>query len=253
MYGNPWTDTEDIILSDYIKKNGEGGWSNLPTKAGLKRCGEGCRQRWLNFLRPDIKRGNISSDEEELIIKLHKLLGNSWSSIATRLPGRTGYEIKNYWNLKLAKKIQGHSTSSSNRKSSIQSKKKKRKVSGTPVKTRTLSEFVENRDKIRGSTDHCKEMEFESRNGFLGCPLRGRNLTQNYEMDCNHGENCCFSEFSQLWNFSAEKADDFLSPSSDGCSLFLDEMLQIRTGNDVPSDIQSLADVLGSEEDWPEE
>jgi myb proto-oncogene protein len=44
--------------------------------AGLKRCGKSCRLRWLNYLRPDIKRGNISSDEEELIIRLHKLLGN---------------------------------------------------------------------------------------------------------------------------------------------------------------------------------
>lgn len=44
--------------------------------AGLKRCGKSCRLRWLNYLRPDIKRGNISPDEEELIIRLHKLLGN---------------------------------------------------------------------------------------------------------------------------------------------------------------------------------
>ena len=44
--------------------------------AGLKRCGKSCRLRWLNYLRPDIKRGNISHDEEELIIRLHNLLGN---------------------------------------------------------------------------------------------------------------------------------------------------------------------------------
>lgn len=46
--------------------------------AGLNRCGKSCRLRWLNYLRPDIKRGNISSDEEELIIRLHKLLGNRY-------------------------------------------------------------------------------------------------------------------------------------------------------------------------------
>lgn len=44
--------------------------------SGLKRCGKSCRLRWLNYLRPDIKRGNISHDEEELIIRLHRLLGN---------------------------------------------------------------------------------------------------------------------------------------------------------------------------------
>ncbi|XP_042377924.1 transcription factor MYB3-like [Zingiber officinale] len=74
---------------------------------GLKRSGKSCRLRWLNYLRPDIKRGNISDDEEALIIRLHKLLGNRWSLIARRLPGRTDNEIKNYWNTTLVKKLQG--------------------------------------------------------------------------------------------------------------------------------------------------
>ncbi|GLJ29743.1 hypothetical protein SUGI_0586940 [Cryptomeria japonica] len=99
-----WTAKEDLILSQYIKTHGNGGWRSLPKKAGLNRCGKSCRLRWLNYLRPDIKRGNISSDEEELIIRLHRLLGNRWSLIAGRLPGRTDNEIKNYWNTHLRKK-----------------------------------------------------------------------------------------------------------------------------------------------------
>ncbi|KAJ6851735.1 myb-related protein 308-like [Iris pallida] len=71
---------------------------------GLKRCGKSCRLRWLNYLRPNISRGNISCGEEELIVRLHKLLGNRWSLIAGRLPGRTDNEIKNYWNTYLSKK-----------------------------------------------------------------------------------------------------------------------------------------------------
>ncbi|GKV37826.1 hypothetical protein SLEP1_g45802 [Rubroshorea leprosula] len=71
-----WTAIEDKILRDYIKVHGEGKWSNVAKKTGLKRCGKSCRLRWMNYLRPDIKRGNISHDEEELIIRLHKLLGN---------------------------------------------------------------------------------------------------------------------------------------------------------------------------------
>jgi len=100
-----WTKTEDIILSEYIRIHGDGGWRSLPKKAGLKRCGKSCRLRWLNYLRPDIKRGDISPAEEELIIRLHRLLGNRWSLIAGRLPGRTDNEIKNYWNTRLSKKL----------------------------------------------------------------------------------------------------------------------------------------------------
>lgn len=72
---------------------------------GLLRCGKSCRLRWMNYLRPDIKRGNIGPEEEDLIIRLHCLLGNRWSLIAGRLPGRTDNEIKNYWNSHLSKKL----------------------------------------------------------------------------------------------------------------------------------------------------
>ncbi|CAL9111218.1 unnamed protein product [Musa textilis] len=101
-----WTAEEDGILEAYIKTHGEGRWRSLPKRAGLKRCGKSCRLRWLNYLRPDIKRGNISPEEEDLIIRLHKLIGRRWSLIAGRLPGRTDNEIKNYWNTYLRKKVQ---------------------------------------------------------------------------------------------------------------------------------------------------
>ncbi|XAR49894.1 hypothetical protein NMG60_11004068 [Bertholletia excelsa] len=112
-----WTAIEDKILTDYIRLHGEGKWRSLPKRAGLKRCGKSCRLRWLNYLRPDIKRGNITRDEEDLIIRLHKLLGNRWSLIAGRLPGRTDNEIKNYWNTSIAKKVQGNPSSASPSKS----------------------------------------------------------------------------------------------------------------------------------------
>ncbi|KAG0520272.1 hypothetical protein BDA96_08G059800 [Sorghum bicolor] len=100
-----WTKEEDQRLVAYIKAHGEGCWRSLPKAAGLLRCGKSCRLRWINYLRPDLKRGNFTHEEDELIIKLHQILGNKWSLIAGRLPGRTDNEIKNYWNTHIKRKL----------------------------------------------------------------------------------------------------------------------------------------------------
>ncbi|KAL0447032.1 UNVERIFIED_CONTAM: Transcription factor [Sesamum latifolium] len=101
----PWSPEEDEKLLDYIQQHGHGSWRSLPSKAGLERCGKSCRLRWTNYLRPDIKRGHISLQEEQTIIQLHALLGNRWSTIASHLPNRTDNEIKNYWNTHLKKRL----------------------------------------------------------------------------------------------------------------------------------------------------
>ncbi|ESW04616.1 hypothetical protein PHAVU_011G110500 [Phaseolus vulgaris] len=101
----PWTPEEDLKLINYIQTHGPGNWRSLPKSAGLQRCGKSCRLRWTNYLRPDIKRGRFSLEEEDTIIQLHSILGNKWSSIAARLPGRTDNEIKNYWNTHIRKRL----------------------------------------------------------------------------------------------------------------------------------------------------
>ncbi|CAN6805682.1 unnamed protein product [Brassica oleracea] len=101
----PWTPEEDEKLVNYIQKHGHSSWTALPKRAGLNRCGKSCRLRWTNYLRPDIKRGRFSPEEEQTILNLHAVVGNKWSTIANNLPGRTDNEIKNFWNTHLKKKM----------------------------------------------------------------------------------------------------------------------------------------------------
>ncbi|KAG0503771.1 hypothetical protein HPP92_003843 [Vanilla planifolia] len=101
----PLDPEEDHKLVKYIEQHGHGSWRALPKLAGLNRCGKSCRLRWTNYLRPDIKRGKFSHEEEQTILNLHSVLGNKWSAIATHLPGRTDNEIKNFWNTHLKKKL----------------------------------------------------------------------------------------------------------------------------------------------------
>ncbi|KAJ8750976.1 hypothetical protein K2173_016157 [Erythroxylum novogranatense] len=102
----PWSPEEDATLKEYLKKHGTGGnWIALPGKAGLRRCGKSCRLRWLNYLRPDIKHGGFTEEEDKIICTLYGSIGSRWSVIASKLPGRTDNDVKNHWNTKLKKKL----------------------------------------------------------------------------------------------------------------------------------------------------
>ncbi|EEF48780.1 transcription factor MYB58 isoform X1 [Ricinus communis] len=117
----PWSPAEDLRLITFIQKHGHENWRALPKQAGLLRCGKSCRLRWINYLRPDVKRGNFTKEEEDTIITLHQTLGNKWSKIASHLPGRTDNEIKNVWNTHLKKKLSFTDKDSDNRDESKES------------------------------------------------------------------------------------------------------------------------------------
>ncbi|AES70376.1 transcription factor MYB97 [Medicago truncatula] len=100
----PWTTGEDTILIDYVTKHGEGNWNAVQKNIGLNRCGKSCRLRWANHLRPNLKKGAFSHEEEKIIVELHAQFGNKWARMAALLPGRTDNEIKNYWNTRIKRR-----------------------------------------------------------------------------------------------------------------------------------------------------
>ncbi|KAK3027745.1 hypothetical protein RJ639_042485, partial [Escallonia herrerae] len=52
----------------YVQANGEGSWRSLTKNAGLLRCWKSCRLRWINYLKPDMKRGNFTEEEEKPLL-----------------------------------------------------------------------------------------------------------------------------------------------------------------------------------------
>uniref|UniRef100_A0ACD5VFC1 Uncharacterized protein n=1 Tax=Avena sativa TaxID=4498 RepID=A0ACD5VFC1_AVESA len=102
----PWSPEEDDALRDYMQRYGNtGSWITLPKRAGLRRCGKSCRLRWLNYLRPDIRHGGFTDEEDAVIYSLYSQLGSKWSLIASQLERRTDNDVKNHWNTKLKKRL----------------------------------------------------------------------------------------------------------------------------------------------------
>lgn len=81
----PWTAAEDAILVEYAKKHGQGNWNAVHKYSGLARCGKSCRLRWANHLRPDLKKGAFTAEEENRILELHAKMGNKWARMAAEV------------------------------------------------------------------------------------------------------------------------------------------------------------------------
>ncbi|OVA16602.1 SANT/Myb domain [Macleaya cordata] len=168
-----WSPEEDEKLLRHITKYGHGCWSSVPKQAGLQRCGKSCRLRWINYLRPDLKRGTFSQQEENLIIELHAVLGNRWSQIAAQLPGRTDNEIKNLWNSCIKKKLRQRGIDPNTHKplSEVENGDEKAPTTATTNNNNNNNNSNTTNQKASGGSNELKFLKVDnSKPGGLGVP-----------------------------------------------------------------------------------
>lgn len=161
----PWTSAEDAILVDYVNKHGEGNWNAVQKHSGLSRCGKSCRLRWANHLRPDLKKGAFTPEEERRIIELHAKMGNKWARMAVELPGRTDNEIKNFWNTRT----------------------KRRQRAGLPIYPpdicmQTLNDNTQNQNMVTFTNGDTSHSEILPNNTFRIPAVEFKNLELNHEL-----------------------------------------------------------------------
>uniref|UniRef100_A0A0E0EN03 Uncharacterized protein n=1 Tax=Oryza meridionalis TaxID=40149 RepID=A0A0E0EN03_9ORYZ len=94
-----WRPEEDAILLAYVRQHGPREWSLVSQRMNrpLHRDAKSCLERWKNYLRPGIKKGSLTDDEQRLVIRLQAKHGNKWKKIAAEVPGRTAKRLGKWW------------------------------------------------------------------------------------------------------------------------------------------------------------
>ena len=109
-YISNWTVEEDEELKRLVQRYGAKDWKEIALKLqeanlSISRKGKQCRERWVDYVSPNVRKGKWTSEEDATILKGHALNGKKWSVIAKAIPGRTDNSIKNRRNYKLNKEV----------------------------------------------------------------------------------------------------------------------------------------------------
>ncbi|CAK9150714.1 unnamed protein product [Ilex paraguariensis] len=94
-----WQPEEDTLLRAYVKQYGAREWNLISQRMGktLDRDPKSCLERWKNYLKPGIKKGSLTPEEQTLVISLQAKYGNKWKKIAAEVPGRTAKRLGKWW------------------------------------------------------------------------------------------------------------------------------------------------------------
>nr|BAJ10707.1 phantastica ortholog [Hydrobryum japonicum] len=109
-----WRTEEDALLRAYVKQYGPREWNLVSQRmnAPLNRDAKSCLERWKNYLKPGIKKGSLTEEEQRLVIRLQAKHGNKWKKIAAEVPGRTAKRLGKWWEVFKEKQHRQHNETS---------------------------------------------------------------------------------------------------------------------------------------------
>ena len=90
----PFSHEEDFRLAQLVEEYGNSDWLLIASMMD-KRNSRQCRERWINYLSPDINTSKWKPEEDRLLLQKHKEIGPKWVQISKFLDGRTEIMVKN--------------------------------------------------------------------------------------------------------------------------------------------------------------
>ena len=94
---NKFSPEEDELLKEQVKENGEKGWRKIAEHLP-GRTARQCRERWVNYLSPNVSLAPWTAEEDILLNTLVAEHGKHWSKISSFFPSRTDVQLKNRYN-----------------------------------------------------------------------------------------------------------------------------------------------------------
>ncbi|CAA0829794.1 Transcription factor AS1 [Striga hermonthica] len=124
-----WRPEEDSLLRAYVRQYGPRDWHLISQRMNspLDRDSKSCLERWKNYLRPGIKKGSLTPDEQALVIRLQAKHGNKWKKIAAEVPGRTAKRLGKWWEVFKEKQLRQQNEHNSKNEASLVEPIKERK------------------------------------------------------------------------------------------------------------------------------
>mmetsp|Transcript_13828 Transcript_13828/g.16207 ORF Transcript_13828/g.16207 Transcript_13828/m.16207 type:complete len:486 (-) Transcript_13828:1034-2491(-) len=97
-----WSKEEDDLLREAVKRIGEKNWKAISNAVPGRNYIQ-CLQRWKKALKPGLRKGHWSEEEDTKLLELvndHKPNWN-WRVIADEIPGRNAKQCRERWFLNL--------------------------------------------------------------------------------------------------------------------------------------------------------